>query len=361
MEERYRADTHQFFLGAVFEGIREEILVMDSDFVIMDANSAFLKNTGLAKEQVIGRRCYEVKESIGKPCRMRIGSCPLELARKAGKMIEATYLNESPQGELRETYLLVYPLKGKKEGSEYFIEIARDVTEFSNLKRRLRQSERFAAVGQAVAHVAHELRNPMMVIGGFAGQLRRGLKDPKDLVKMDIILGEVRRLEELIAGIGDFTRTYRLVRSRTDLRDIIRDAAKSVAEVYSQSRYAFQDEYSRRPVEVYCDPDKMKQVFLNILANGCEAMPDGGTITISAKALAPWTEIRVKDEGAGIPKEKIQRVFEPFFSTKEKGLGLGLAICYKIIQAHEGEIFAESELGQGTSFIIRVPVSGGEE
>lgn len=476
-----------FFLSAVFEGIGEQIIVMDQDFVVLDANSAFLKEAGLQREQVLGRKCHEVKEWAGKPCRLENGSCPLELARKAGKKIEATHYHKTPRGEMRETFLLMYPLKGKPGETDYFIEITRDVTEYRNLmvrlqnsEKRLRafldtapsailcfdedqsillfndgarimfgyspeeilgkelqelispvcrdqcefirrfrdekqscamrqslqltalrkggeefpielnlsymeiegkftftaiirdtsevrglenkllQSERFAAVGQAVAYVAHELRNPLMVIGGFAGQVRMGLTDPKDMLKMDMILDEVRRLESLVAGIGDFTKTYRPCKRRTDLSAVIKEVLEIIAGVYPIEKYTFKEEYSPDFGEIFCDPDKLKQVFLNLLANGCEAMPGGGSVTISAARNPSWIEIRVLDHGKGLPKERIQRLFEPFYTTKEKGLGLGLPICYKIVQAHGGEIYAESQPGKGTCFVVRIPEDKGE-
>ncbi|MEW6669862.1 MAG: PAS domain S-box protein [Thermodesulfobacteriota bacterium] len=470
------------FLGALFDGISEEIMVVDRLFTIRDANRAFLKAARLRKEEVLGRKCYEIKEKASAPCAIAGDTCPLEIARKTGKRVETTLVRRTPEGRSRECFLLMYPLKSKSQDTDYFVEIARDVTEYRNLIRRLQhsekklraildtatsailsidedhkivlfnnaaqqmfgytqgeilgkdleilvpprygdhrqfvqrfketrepsamgktlhftavrkggeefpielsvshmvldgkitftgiirdvseerllekkllQSERLAAVGQAVAHVAHELRNPLMIIGGFAGQIRRGLREEKDGVKMDMILEEVKRLERLVSGLADFTKTYRLVKRPTDLAAVIQDVIKIMAGVYPPDKYAFMGRYGRDVGEIDCDPDKLKQVFINIFSNGCEAMTDGGRITVSVEPIPGGVEIRIGDEGVGIPEQQVQHLFEPFYTTREKGLGLGLSISYKIVQAHGGEIYAESQAGRGTTFVIRLP------
>lgn len=343
------------FLGALFDGISEEIMVVDGSHTIRDANRAFLKAARLRKEEVLGKKCYEIKEKASAPCTITGDTCPMEIARKTGKRVEATHIRKTPEGRTRECLLLMYPLKGRSQDTDHFIEIVRDVTEDPQLERKLLQSERLAAVGQAVAHVAHELRNPLMIIGGFAGQIRRGLKEEKDGVKMDMILEEVKRLERLVSGLGDFTKTYRLVKRPTDLAAVIQDVIKIMAGVYPPDKYSFMGRYDRSVGEIDCDPDKLKQVFINLFSNGCEAMPEGGRITISVEQISGGIEIRIGDEGSGIPEQQIQHLFEPFYTTREKGFGLGLAISYKIIQAHDGEIYAESRPGQGTTFIIRLP------
>jgi len=107
--------------------------------------------------------------------------------------------------------------------------------------------------------------------------------------------------------------------------------------------------------ELNCDPDKLKQVFMNIIANGIEAMEDGGTITINTQEWHNGVEIRITDEGIGISNEDLLRIFEPFYTTRERGSGLGLSISYKIVAAHKGDIWAVSTPGEGTAFIIRLP------
>lgn len=470
------------FLGALFDGITEEIMVVDRDFTIQDVNRAFLKTAGLDKHEVVGRKCYEIKENTLTPCTRVEDACPMESALKTGKRVETTHFHKMRDGKTRESFLLMYPLRWESHDAEYFIEIVRDVTEYRTLIRRLQnsekrlraildtatnaiisvdenrkiilfnaaaqqmfgytqdeilgkdlkvllplqdgdhydfvrrflhsgeangmgktlqltalrkgaeefpielslsylemedkiiftgivkdvteermlekkllQSERLAAVGQAVAHVAHEIKNPLMIIGGFAGQIRKNLQEEKDAVKVDMILEEVKRLERLVAGLGDFTKTYRLVKRPAEISAIIRDVIKIMAGVYPPEKYKFIEAYGDDVGELECDPDKLKQVFLNLFSNACEAMAEGGRLIISLTRTAYGVEILIKDEGIGIPEAQLQHVFEPFYTTREKGLGLGLAISYKIVEAHNGEISAESELGRGTTFTIRLP------
>jgi two-component system sensor kinase FixL len=236
-----------------------------------------------------------------------------------------------------------------------FTAIIRDVSMQKQLERKLLQSERLAAVGQTVAHVAHEIRNPLMIIGGFSNQIRESLTDYKAIRKLDMILDEVSRLEKLVANIGDFTKEYKLVKRLADINSVIRDALKIMGEIYSSEKHALTADLHPNLKEINCDPDKLKQVFMNIIANGIEAMEDGGTITINTQERHNGVEIRITDEGIGISDEDLLRIFEPFYTTRERGSGLGLSISYKIVAAHKGDIWAVSTPGEGTTFVIRLP------
>jgi len=159
----------------------------------------------------------------------------------------------------------------------------------------------------------------------------------------------------LVAGLGDFTKTYKLVKRQADINSVISDVIKIMSELYPQDKYGFREFLSDSVREISCDPDKLKQVFINIISNGFEAMADGGVITVSSKRVADGIEIRITDAGVGIPEESLAHIFEPFYTTRERGSGLGLPISYKIIEAHDGDISAMSEPGRGTTFIIRLP------
>jgi two-component system sensor kinase FixL len=268
-----------------------------------------------------------------------------------GKTINLTALRKSGEEfpiELSLSYMEI-------EGRVTFTAIIRDVSDEKRLERKLLQSERLAAVGQAVAHVIHELKNPLMIIGGFTGQIRKSLSSEKDLKKLDMILEEVSRLERLVAGLGDFTKTYKLVKRQADINSVISDVIKIMSELYPQEKYGFREFLSDSVREISCDPDKLKQVFINIISNGFEAMAEGGFMTVSSTKVADGIEIRITDAGVGIPEESLAHIFEPFYTTRERGSGLGLPISYKIIEAHDGDISAMSEPGRGTTFIIRLP------
>jgi signal transduction histidine kinase len=240
-------------------------------------------------------------------------------------------------------------------GKPTFTAIIRDVSDQQQMERKLLQSERLAAVGQAVAHVSHELKNPLMIIGGFSTQIRKGLGQGKEATKLDMILDEVTRLERLVSDLGDFTKTYKLVKRKTNINAVMQDVINIMSEVHLLDDYDFRQDLSGEIEEIICDPDKLKQVFINIVSNGLEAMPEGGLISVSSRKIKSGIEIRIRDEGTGIPAEDLEHIFEPFYTTRKRGSGLGLSISFKIVEAHSGDIFAMSRPGQGTTFIIRLP------
>jgi len=470
------------FLDTLFNGIDEEIMVLDQDLIINDVNRAFLKRYGLKKRGVLGKKCFEIKERLVAPCNLEDKACPVKRAKNTGEIVETTHSFKDENGVKKEFIIIIYPLKTGRRKAKYFIEIARDVTEYRNLivklkrseqmfkaildtatdaiisadknhkvilfnnaaqkmfgyssqeiigrdlnliipakyadhrsyvkrfletrkpkiiektvsltalrkngeefpivlglsflemegritftaiirdvsdkykmKDRLLQSERLAAVGQAVAHVAHEIKNPLMIIGGFSSQIRMCLDNDKDIHKIDMVLDEVIRLERLVANLGDFTKEYRLVKRPADINSVIKDVLKIITGVYSTEKYSFREMLSSNVKEINCDPDKLRQVFINIISNGLEAMHDGGTISISTEMITGGLEIRINDEGIGIPEEDLQHIFEPFYTTRKRGSGLGLSISYKLIEAHNGDMWADSSPGEGTTFIIQLP------
>ena len=194
-----------------------------------------------------------------------------------------------------------------------------------------------------------------MIIGGFSNQIKSSLETEKDLNKIDMVLDEVIRLERLAANLGSFTKDYKLVMRTADINSVINDVIKIMEEFYPAEKYEFIVDLSEDVNEITCDPDKLKQVFINTIANGLEAMPNGGIITISTEKITDGVEVRINDRGIGIPSEELKNIFEPFYTTREEGSGLGLAISYKLVQAHEGDIWAVSAPGDGTTFIIQLP------
>ena len=124
---------------------------------------------------------------------------------------------------------------------------------------------------------------------------------------------------------------------------------------YPAGKYHFREFLSSEVEDINCDPDKLKQVFINIITNGLEAMAQGGSITVSTKRMPGRIEVRISDRGIGIPEDDLQHIFEPFYTTRTNGAGLGLAISYKIIEAHEGDITVMSQPGEGTTFVVQLP------
>ncbi len=195
-----------------------------------------------------------------------------------------------------------------------------------------------------------------MVIGGFSRQIKKDLGDDNAIKKLELICEEVERLEKMVASMGDLTKIYKLTKRPSNINSLALDVMQVMNELYPQKKYLIKTDLCPDLRSVSCDPDKIKQVFINLVSNGIESMEDGGTITIVTKNRADGIEIQTKDEGVGIREEDLLHIFEPFFTTRERGSGLGLTISYNIVQAHKGEIKAFSAPGKGTTFTIRLPL-----
>jgi signal transduction histidine kinase len=234
-------------------------------------------------------------------------------------------------------------------------EVELKTKELKESQELLLRSERFAAVGKAAAYVSHEIKNPLMVIGGLAQQVSRRLEQPDLKEKLGIILGEVRRLENFLSELRDFTRPARPVKEIIDLNRIIQDVHMLMEGEAKKRKITITEHLDPGLPSVMADPGQLKQVLLNLLKNSMEAMDSGGEITLSSGAEGPYVWFSVRDTGCGMPPEVLEKIFDPFFTTKEKGTGLGLAVIHKIITDHRGTVTVESEPDKGTTFTVKLP------
>ncbi len=225
-------------------------------------------------------------------------------------------------------------------------------------QEKLVQSERFAAIGEAAAHLSHEIKNPLMLMAGFARQVNRALPvDSPEKKKLDIIAGEAQRLEKMLNEVRDFTRPHVPKKELFDISKIINDTRNLLSTELDSGKIICRLKLSPDLPLVLIDQSQIKQVLLNLMKNALEAMPEGGSLTVSSWVDNSRVWISVQDTGEGISEDKIKNVFSPFFTTKDKGTGLGLAVCFRIVQDHGGEVFVESKEGQGSTFSFFLPVS----
>jgi signal transduction histidine kinase len=234
-------------------------------------------------------------------------------------------------------------------------EVARKTSELQEINRALVHSERLAAMGTAVAHVAHEIKNPLMVIGGFAGQLLKSFEKPdKTRTKLEIIVSEARRLETFLRDIGQFARETIPEPEPVDLNHVIKELLTMVESTLDQRRITLET-YLPGSLMVHADPNHVRQVLLNLVRNATDAMPEGGRLTLRAyknqRAI-----IKVSDTGSGMSREVADKAFEPFFSTKKEGSGMGLSICHKLVVANRGNIYVDSEEDLGTTITVTFPL-----
>jgi len=238
---------------------------------------------------------------------------------------------------------------------EGLIIVFQDLTELRALQGELLNRERFAAMGRVVAGVAHEIRNPLFGISAIGQIFERELKDPAQQELCRALLAETKRLNQLVEELLIYGRPMKLNREDMDLRVLWEEVLDLHHEELRQRRIKVIGDYAVRHPIAYFDPYQIRQVFLNLLRNAMEAIPDGGSISITTLLADNFIMFRVSDTGSGIPRENLEHVFDLFYTTKPKGTGLGLAICRKIMRDHGGEIAIDSVAGQGTTVTISLP------
>ncbi len=462
------------FWENIFNCMQNYILVIDEEHNIITANKAVLEKTGLCKEEIKKRKCYEIAEEIFfcKPCTMQ-GPCPLRdvftnkqpISRlytikkdNTGKYIEVTLyplnLKTKPaqavviqrditefmvcsfaleetekkfyslfetardaiiilddnlhihqanraaakvfgyhQDELihldiktlipaEEKAFYAYFKETKEEpitvtgikkngtkfpvrasvapfsfkGKHFFTLIMRDQTRRKEMEERLLQAEKLATVGQTASYLMHEIKNPLIVIGGFAQQLIRNIEGPAQK-KLEVILEEVKRLEKLLSDVRDFTKPIKLEKKIVNINQLIKETVSLFDDTAKAQNITVEVELDNRLSPISVDPELLKQVLINIIKNAIEAMPKGGRLKVTSAINGDFVRIEIADTGCGIPAEKLKDIFNPFFTTKKKGTGLGLTISYRIIKDHGGNIKIKSEVNKGTTCTIFLPLN----
>jgi len=230
--------------------------------------------------------------------------------------------------------------------------------ELVDSQERLLHSERFAAVGEAAAYVSHEIKNPLMVIGGLAGQVERHLTDPAHREKLRVIQEEVKRLESFLGDLRDFLRPVHPLKRRVNLNDIIREVQALMDPAAEDKGVSLEVRLDSRLPAIEADPTQLNQAVLNLLKNAMEATGPAGRITLASGSQDGGVWFSIQDTGKGMTPEVRNKIFHPFFTTKEKGTGLGLAVVHKIITDHGGTIDLETAPEAGSIFTVRLPRRG---
>jgi len=237
--------------------------------------------------------------------------------------------------------------------------IFQDITQIKSLEEKLRQADRLAALGTLSAGLAHEIKNPLSAIKTFVQLLPQKIGNPSFMEKFNITVPrEVDRINHLVEDLLELTR--KRVRSLVDLKvdSLIHQVIDLHGEELKKRQIAFQDHLNKTILPVHGDAETLYRAFSNLIINAIQAMPNGGTLSISSKldSSSSSVEITFRDTGIGMDETTAKNIFNPFFTTKDKGVGLGLALTRKIIEDHRGTIEVVSEKGMGTTFTVLLPV-----
>lgn len=248
-----------------------------------------------------------------------------------------------------------------KENDSRIILFMKDRTEEEEMKERLIHSERLSAIGQLVSGVAHEINNPLTSIIGYGQLLLKEIKESRFKSEIKMIIDEALRASEIVRNLLTFARKYEPKMEMVDIKKLIEETLALKSYDLRVNNIEVVKDFDSELPEILMDPNKMKQVFLNIINNAEQAIKEihrNGKLKINIRLFSNKVRIEFSDNGPGMPSENISKIFEPFFTTKTdgKGTGLGLSICYGIIKEHKGEIWAESEIGKGTSIFIEIPI-----
>ncbi len=337
---------------SLFEFLPDPIVTISKEGKIADANKAAVKIRDISKEKLIGtdfssyftepEKAQQIYQEVFN--KGSISDYPLTVRSKDGRLTDVLY-NATVYKDERGNVLGV-------------LASARDVTVLNFLEEKLVRSEKLAIIGKLASSVAHELRNPLGVIKNavyYLNMLEPVINSPKIKENLDVINREIDNSDKVITNLLEFSRAKEPVFHPENINLIVREALdRSRIPANIELVLELGDDLPK----IKADAFQMSQVFSNITKNALEAMRKGGTLRIKTEFKHnTFVEVTISDTGPGIPKENIDRIFEPLFSTKAKGTGLGLTVCLEIVERHNGRIEVDSDIGKGAAFRVQLPRS----
>ncbi|MEY2194881.1 PAS domain S-box protein [Neobacillus sp. BF23-41] len=242
------------------------------------------------------------------------------------------------------------------QGKPYqYLAIRNDITERKKTEEVLHRQDKLAAVGQLAAGVAHEIRNPLTSMKGYAEFLQLDEKDPERMEFLSIILDEIERVNTIVEDFMVLAKPKAVELEEKNVVPVIKNVVSLLEFEARKKNVLLTFDCNHEIIQIECDENRLKQVFLNFIKNGIEAMPNGGELHVKTIIHDNNVQISIQDTGVGISKEKLKKLGEPFYTTKKNGNGLGLMVSFKIIESHNGKVFVESEPNKGTTFNILLP------
>ncbi|MEH7223545.1 ATP-binding protein [Bacillus sp. JJ1566] len=319
--------------------------VTDFDDRILYANDHFCHLYKYTREELIGKK-HEIYSSNFHPPSF---FSELWETIQAGEVWKGEILNQAKDGTKYWLDTIIIPFVDSKGERYKHISIQYDITEKRNTEEALRKTEKLAMVGELAAGIAHEIRNPLTTIRGFVQLLNeRGVEGQY----VNTILDEIDRINFIVSEFMVFAKPHQVYFSDCNLTDILKSVIKFLEPEAILKNINIDYHFPTEEILIPGEKNQLKQVFLNLMKNSIEAMPNGGKIDLAIEMTPQTIFITLKDDGVGMNVEQVEKLGEPFFTTKQDGNGLGLMVSYKIIQNHKGSITVNSQLNEGTSFLI---------
>ena len=361
LREKERSKDH---LYSILESLPSGVVVVDGEGKVTTFNRAAEQIIGKAKETVAGS---DFKQML-KP--LLPHGFPSIIPPSDSGLSEGEGVLTQEQGREVQVQFTIIPLREQDSVTGKMVEssiiIFQDVTRLRRLEEQAERTSRLTAMGEIAVSIAHEVRNPLGSIELLATLLKQEAKGDADKQKLtDYIVAGVKSIDYIINNLLLFSKPQPPIFQHVAINTFLNDVLVFIAPSLKLAQIDLITAFAEGELLVFGDAELLKQVFLNVLWNAIQAMPYGGALIVSAELDkstvhrskgAGYVEITVADSGVGIAEEDKDKIFNPFFSTKEKGTGLGLAIVHNIVEVHGGIIGVESELGKGTAFTITLPL-----
>ena len=342
IEEKLIQQTSE--LELIFQALPDLCFLTEDDGTIIDYKAGSPTKFYVPAEAFMGKKFYEV---LPTSVAQKFQEAIFQVKEKGTNAIVEYPLTINESIDFFEARCL--PLLHDK-----IMIIVRDITERKKTEELLNKSDTLAAIGQLAAGVAHEVRNPLTVIKGFIQLFQINKEDQEKY--FDLMLSEIERIEAILQEFLSIAKTDEISTEKKNIYQLFKNVVSLMNTKAIMTNIQVELYTNSKDIIIECSENQLKQVFINILQNSIEAMPDGGEISIHIKEIGKdGIIISVIDKGIGIPEERIKRLGEPFYSTKEKGTGIGLMLSYKIIESHQGNISIMSEVGVGTTVTIYLP------
>ncbi|RLQ97523.1 PAS domain S-box protein [Falsibacillus albus] len=350
MEKELRDSEMRF--RKVFEGTLDGMLLWDQNYLLIDMNPVAETILNCGQEKYIGMDIRNlIEDKVDTMNEFRTHMRDIKKHGQASQVISYKYEeNKVKHLEISTKSNLVSNLN---------LTVIRDMTEKLEMEEQLRKSDTLTVVGELAAGIAHEIRNPMTALKGFIQLLENSMVGSQShSMYFNVISSELQRIESIITEFLILAKPQAIHFNEYDVCRIMKDTIELLNAQALMHGVEFNIYYEKDLPSIYCEPNQLKQVFINIIKNAIEVMPKGGNITVKiVDQQDGYIHITIEDEGSGIPSDKIKKLGEPFYTTKDRGTGLGLMVSFKIIKEHKGTVEVESEVEKGTIFHIKLPSS----